>query len=231
MTNTVATRADGLLANGPLTNGLLTNGLRADGLRERKKDATRRALAETALELALDRGYAAVTIADITDAVGVSRRTFSNYFAGKAECVAAVAEGWFDDIAHAIADAPADHPLDVILCESLMLAAAHLPDRWERLFGLFHSEPELKAAVLASDEVNVEELAAAIADRCRLAQGDIRARMLAAYGNLAGSACLEQWVRDGRPNGVDGFRDQLTLALSIIDLDSLTTLSNPLSSP
>ncbi len=192
------------------------------GLRERKKDATRRALAEAALTLALERGYAAVTIADITDAVGVSRRTFSNYFAGKAECVAAVAEGWFDDIAQAIVDAPAGHPLDAILCESLLRVAADLPDRWERLLGLFHDEPELKAAVVASDEANVAQLGDAIADRCGLARGDIRARMLAAYGNLAGSACLEEWVRDGRPGGADGFREQLTLAFSIIDLGSLT---------
>ncbi len=196
--------------------------LSAAGLRERKKDATRRALAETALNLALEHGYAAVTIADITDAVGVSRRTFSNYFAGKAECVAAVAEGWFDDIAQAITDAPADHPLDVILCESLMRVAADLPDRWERFFGLFHGEPELKAAVIASDEVNVEQLADAIAERCGLPHGDIRARMLAAYGNLAGRACLEKWVLDGRPGGADGFQAQLTLAFSIIDLGSLT---------
>ena len=36
------------------------------GLRERKKDATRRALAETAMDLAQQRGYHGVTIADIT---------------------------------------------------------------------------------------------------------------------------------------------------------------------
>ncbi len=191
------------------------------GLRERKKDATRRALAETAMDLAHQRGYHDVTIADITAAVGVSRRTFSNYFAGKAECVAAVAEGWFDDIALSISDAPADHPLDRILCDSLSRVAADLPERWERFFSLFHSEPELKAAVLASDEVNVRRLADAVADRCGLQRGDIRARMIAAYGNLAGTACMEQWVLSGRPGGPQGFTDQLSLAFSIIDLRSL----------
>ena len=93
------------------------------GLRERKKDATRRALAEAAMNLAIERGYAAVTIADITDAVGVSRRTFSNYFAGKAECIAAVSQGWFRDIAQSIREAPADHPLDQILCDALLQIA------------------------------------------------------------------------------------------------------------
>ena len=200
------------------------------GLRERKKDATRRALAETAMDLAQQRGYHGVTIADIAAAVGVSRRTFSNYFAGKAECVAAVAEGWFDDIAQSINDAPADHPLDQILCDSLGRVAADLPERWERFFGLFHAEPELKAAVLASDEVIVRRLADAIADRCGLAKGDIRARMLAAYGNLAGTACLEQWVLGGRPGGPAGVTDQLMLAFSIIDLRSLSAAPDPTTS-
>ena len=69
------------------------------------------------MSLADERGYAVVTIADITEMVGVSRRTFSNYFAGKAECIAAVTEGWFDDIAQSIRDAPDGYPLDQLLCE------------------------------------------------------------------------------------------------------------------
>ena len=125
------------------------------GLRERKKDATRRALAEAALDLAVARGYAAVTIADITDAVGVSRRTFSNYFAGKAECVAAVIEGWFDDIVDTIRWAPADSRLETLLFDALSRFAADLPERWDRFYGLFHDEPELKAMVDAMDEAEL----------------------------------------------------------------------------
>ncbi len=174
------------------------------------------------MNLAIERGYQAVTIADITAAVGVSRRTFSNYFAGKAECIAAVTQGWFDDIAQSIKDAPAERSLDEILCDSLLLVAAHLPERWERFFGLFHAEPELKAMVLAIDEANVHELAQVIADRTGLASDDIRVRMLAAYGNLAGRTCLEDWVLGGRPDGARGFQAQLALAFSLIDLTALT---------
>jgi AcrR family transcriptional regulator len=59
------------------------------GLRASKKRSTRATLAEAALELTRERGYDGFTITDLVDRVGVSRRTFSNYFAGKAECVAA----------------------------------------------------------------------------------------------------------------------------------------------
>lgn len=61
-----------------------------ESLRERKKQATREALSRAGLDLCLRHGYDVVTIADIADAAGVSRRTFFNYFPGKAECVRAV---------------------------------------------------------------------------------------------------------------------------------------------
>jgi len=210
----MSTRSESITADAPPPAG-------SASLRERKKDATRRALAEAAMNLAVERGYAAVTIADITDQVGVSRRTFSNYFAGKAECIAAVTEGWFDDIAQSIAGAPADRALDQILCDSLLVVAADLPERWERLFGLLHTEPELKAVALANDEATVDLVAQVIAARTGLARHDIRVRMLASYGSLAGRTCMEDWVLGGRPGGEHGFQNQLHLAFSIIDLAAL----------
>jgi AcrR family transcriptional regulator len=57
------------------------------GLRERKKRATRRALGEAALRLAADRGLERLTVEDISEAAGVSTRTFFNYFSGKEEAI------------------------------------------------------------------------------------------------------------------------------------------------
>jgi AcrR family transcriptional regulator len=56
-------------------------------LRARKKAATRQSLHEAALRLAMTGGLDNVTIEDIADEVGVSRRTFSNYFANKEDAV------------------------------------------------------------------------------------------------------------------------------------------------
>lgn len=174
------------------------------------------------MNLAIERGYAAVTIADITEVVGVSRRTFSNYFPGKAECIAAVSQGWFHDIAQSIRDAPADHPLDRILYDALLLFAADLPERWGRFFEVVHDEPELKVVVNALDEANVAELASVVAERLGVKESDIRVRMLAAFGGIAGRTCLEDWVLNGRPAGDLSFQSQLNLAFSIIDLNALT---------
>jgi AcrR family transcriptional regulator len=57
------------------------------GLRERKKEATRQALYEAALRLALEFGPDRITVDAIADRAGVSRRTFSNYFANKEEAL------------------------------------------------------------------------------------------------------------------------------------------------
>jgi len=191
------------------------------GLRERKKDATRRALAEAALDLASKNGYPAVTVSDITEAVGVSRRTFSNYFSSKAECVAAVTQGWFDDIMFSLHEAPADLPLDDLLFGALTQVAAFVPERWEKIVSLCNSEPELQSMMAAVDAAHVEQLAIVVGGRVGLPADDIRVRMLSSFGITAGRLCLEDWVLHGRPGGERSFRGQLTLAFSIINLPAL----------
>lgn len=69
------------------------------GLRERKRAATRRDIERAALELALDKGFANVTVDQISEAAGVSPRTFFNYFASKDAAVLGHAPELPDEIA------------------------------------------------------------------------------------------------------------------------------------
>src|SRR5580700_10886421 len=59
------------------------------GLRERKKLATREALCRAAVRLALADGPENVRVADIAAEVGVSPRTYNNYFSSVAEAICA----------------------------------------------------------------------------------------------------------------------------------------------
>ena len=87
------------------------------GLRERKKLATKQALALAAMQLAAQRGLENVRVEDITDAVNVSRRTFTNYFSCKEEAIASLNADRAARAAEALPERPAGEPLARVMAE------------------------------------------------------------------------------------------------------------------
>src|SRR5262249_38230135 len=94
------------------------------GLRERKKRETRRALAQAGLELFVERGYEATTLAEIADAAGVSRRTICAYFPSKEDILCASLQAARDALARALAARPAGQDAFDALRE-FILSAEH----------------------------------------------------------------------------------------------------------
>ena len=76
------------------------------GLRERKKHQTRRLLADTARQLFVDRGFDAVTVAEIAHAADVSEPTVRNYFPRKEDIVFSGLEGFEDELLTVIRKRP-----------------------------------------------------------------------------------------------------------------------------
>jgi AcrR family transcriptional regulator len=72
-----------------------------EGLRERKKRAARQAIAATARRLFAERGYDAVTVAQVAVAANVSEKTVFNHFATKEDLAFAGRE---EGIARLVAD-------------------------------------------------------------------------------------------------------------------------------
>jgi AcrR family transcriptional regulator len=195
----------------------------APGLRTAKKLSTRAALAEAALELTQQRGYDGFTIADLVERVGVSRRTFSNYYAGKAECVAAAGDRWMDAALELIDATSTDVPLTALLRQILDNLADQIAAAGEVFLCVATTEPEVAAADGAMDAARSARIAAVITARTAIAADDIRAVLLADFCLAAGKACTGRWVAAGRVGGRAALAHDLDLAFSLIDFGRIST--------
>lgn len=196
------------------------------GLRERKKATTRATLADKAIELCLDRGYAAVTVSDIADAAGVSRRTFSNYFANKAECLVSAARSNTDVMIAESTVLSVQSEASAITAVQQMLRS--VPERFwtvcTQLAELMHGEPELEAYLRAGDLANVERAVAPIAKQLGVSPEDITLRV--AIGAIASCihTCIMHWLSHNRPGGLAGLLTLITDHVAMIDLSWLDRL-------
>jgi AcrR family transcriptional regulator len=85
-------------------------------LRERKRDRTRRALVDAAVDLFERNGYDGTTVADIAEAADIGTRTFFSYFASKEELLFPESDSRVAAAVTAIARrGPDDRPADVLL--------------------------------------------------------------------------------------------------------------------
>jgi AcrR family transcriptional regulator len=78
-----------------------------DGLRSRKKEKTRRAIEDAALDLFAEQGYEATTVDEIAERAEVSKATFFRYFATKGEVIFGDTGDRHEDLRQAIVARPA----------------------------------------------------------------------------------------------------------------------------
>lgn len=100
------------------------------GLRARKKQATSTALQRSAIDLFLERGYDETTVQDITDAAGVSQRTFFRYYATKDAVLLTEHARREREVAELLAARP-EEPLGETAAAVLELLAQDIVDRLE----------------------------------------------------------------------------------------------------
>jgi AcrR family transcriptional regulator len=142
------------------------------GLRERKKQATRHALALAALRLTVERGFDGVLVEDIAGEVGVSPRTFNNYFASKAEAICALAVDRAQRVGEALRGRPAGEPLWDAITAALLAefggssVPEHVPDRmWIDGLRLVLTTPAMQGEYLRGQAAMQQALSAAITER------------------------------------------------------------------
>ncbi|GAA3117109.1 MULTISPECIES: TetR/AcrR family transcriptional regulator [Nonomuraea] len=166
------------------------------GLRERKKAETRQAVHEAALRLVVEHGLDAVTVESIADAANISRRTFSNYFAGKEDALLYGEEQRMGALVERVRAQPPGMPAWQALRVSIEELQEELgePEReWALRTRLARRHPSLMARQLANHAGLESDLAAAVAGR----PGDVPGRVLAAAFLVALRLASHVWTEEG----------------------------------
>ncbi|MEW1956832.1 helix-turn-helix domain-containing protein [Kineococcus sp. NPDC059986] len=174
-------------------------------LRDRRRAETTAAVAAAALDLALDRGWDQVTVDDIAERAGISRRTFFNYFATKDEALFHDAMAWRPGALEEFTASTAPL-LDAV--EQLFVAQAQsdAPDRDRvlQVMRLVDASPELLPGLLARIAASEEALAAAVTARGEV--DEFTARTIAAVAGALARVSGTSWITGLQPDPLTSTR-------------------------
>jgi AcrR family transcriptional regulator len=195
-------------------------------LRERKKQRTRRALADAALRLFTEKGYDATTLEEVADQADVSKSTFFRFFPSKeAAAIEAEAELW-----SAYLDALRGRELSgevlEVLHQTLAVAVATLEASWDERFlatrRLVAVEPALLGYLDHYRASVKNELIALLAETLHLDGEDLRLFVLAELTISGFSLAGRRWVRNnahgGRKALIKRFDDAINAVPASLDL-------------
>ncbi|MEV8513602.1 TetR family transcriptional regulator [Dactylosporangium sp. NPDC051484] len=176
------------------------------GLRERKKQATRRALALAALRLTVERGFDGVLVEDIAAEVGVSPRTFNNYFSSKAEAICALSVDRAQRAGAALRARPPGEPLREAITATMLaeisggVAPEHVPDRvWFDGLRMVLATPAMQGEYLRVRAAMQDALSAAIADRLGAGPDDLLPDVIGGAVAAACDVATHRWLRADPP--------------------------------
>lgn len=167
--------------------------------RELYKEKTRLDLALTAFELAKSQGLAAVRVPQIAAAVGVSPRTFNNYFASKEQAIAWLAGRHAAGTAALLRERPSEESLGSALVEAILgqyrpAREDGLPPHFLRDFrAMVAREPALHGEYLTAMAAAERDLGDAIVERTS-SLSLLQARVIAAMVSGAERAAVMHWM-------------------------------------
>lgn len=156
------------------------------GLRERKKQRTRRLIAETARRLFVERGFDAVTVAEVARAAEVAEATVFNYFPTKEDLVFQGMEAFEADLLGAVRERPAGESIIAAFGRFLLESRGLLAARDEQtatyltaVSRMIAASPALKAREREIMARYTASLAALIADDTGTSPDDLGAWVVA----------------------------------------------------
>ena len=190
----------------------------SSGLRERKKAETRTALQDAALRLAELHGVDGVSVEAIADEVGVSPRTFFNYFASKDDAILGISPAEPSPLVDELRSRPAgEEPLESMR-QSLLASTERLqqdPDRWVLRRRLTQRHPALAAKYSARLAEMEQDMVLVIAGRLGLdPEAHTYPGTLVAASMAATRVAMSVWQHHDDPDGLVDLIDEVFTALA-----------------
>lgn len=175
------------------------------------------------MTLFIERGYEEVTVADIAERAGLTKRSFFNHFADKREVMFASADALQAGVLAALAETGSDlAPLDAAVLAFTQAAAPieDYPDLARARRTLINSSPELRER----DLLKMTQMAAAVADalvRRGVPQRD--AAFVSHAATTVFTTAVDEWATDperGLAAAIQGALAGLRAALGSGDRDT-----------
>lgn len=173
------------------------------GLRERKKEKTRLALEQAALDLFAEKGFDGTTVDEIVEACDVSQRTFFRYYGAKEDVLFADGDERLDALLAEIARRPpGESPLQAVKGAFLATAEEYAQDRDRLLLRsrIFDGSSSLRSHKFERQQSWEEAVTTALRDRDTALDGTaspLELRLVAGASMACLRAALSEWLEVG----------------------------------
>ncbi|MFD4791161.1 TetR/AcrR family transcriptional regulator [Streptomyces sp. NPDC058459] len=152
------------------------------GRRERKKAATRQKIADTALQLFLERGYEVVGIRDVAAEADVAVTTLFSHFGSKEALVFEQDADFAERLVRAVTDRTAGEPLVPALCREVLTLVRHCTAEGSApVWRMIVESAALREYEESMRLRHAEALAAVLADQPGLARSPTACKALARF--------------------------------------------------
>lgn len=201
----------------------------AEGLRERKKRQTRQYISDVATALFIERGFEAVTVAEVADAADVSVNTVYNYFPAKEDLFLDRSRGVVDRLSRWVRGrGDGESAAGAVLRElreevESVSPRIGLMDGYAQFMRVIQDSPALRSRVWAIGQEVLLNLERTLREETGAGDDDLTPRLMAGQINWLHATLIaaigERMLAGGRPAEVS--REALVL------LDEMEALLSP----
>ena len=194
-------------------------------LADRRRDLIARDIRRTALTLFAERGFDAVSVQDIADAVGMSARTFFRYFASKDDVLLEYVRSLEDSLCAALRARPAGEGAVTALRAAYIETSTVAPGQHDAVVArarVLDAAPALRARAHGEWTFGSREMARLLADRMGLDPvTDQRPLVIAAAMSAAAVTAWDYWLQTGAAgdpsDAITGALDLVTRGVAELD--------------